>query len=140
MKRRKIIEQNNVDYETGEILSSKTTYVSKNEETFTMLRTTEGLEWARKLNSAVDWQMLVILSDKSDREGRIILTAPQRTEICAFYNITDKTFYNAITRLIQANFIKRISPMNYLINPEYFFKGSSTTLKQRISIYKGEPL
>lgn len=136
MKRKRILEQHSIDYSTGEIKESKSIYVSKNEETFTMVRTTQGMDWLVKIDTLVELQLVHLLTEMSNTQsGVTVITPMERDKISQLLQIKPRTIYNTMSTLIKKGFLKRVGYMNYMVNPSYFFKGSSSSVKDKIELY-----
>ena len=68
---RKIFEQQTVDRLTGEVVTTTTVKVDKDNETFGMHRTAEGLDWVFDFTAA-EFQMMMILSNLENNKTNII--------------------------------------------------------------------
>jgi hypothetical protein len=102
-----------------------------------MNRTTEGLDWIKSLNGT-EWKVIMYLLERCDSmTQRVIISKKTRQIICESLKITRQYFYNVTASLEKKNFIRKESPSDYLINPDYFYKGGTGNLKEKRFRYAG---
>lgn len=136
MKKRKVFEQQTIDLTTGEVIRDVKQFVTGNDETFFMGRTTEGLEWTKNIKTATDIQVLfVMLQFQNQKTNTIIFSPLQIEETAAFYGVTTKTIRNAINSLIANDFLVKIKSSNYIANPLCFYIGRSVDIPGKLMFY-----
>jgi hypothetical protein len=137
MSKRKIFESQLVDYETGEIKSVFTRSVIKDEETFVMGRTTEGLDWIKEFNNLVELQLLLIMLELENPKNDYIVSFSglQVKNAAELLEVSEIYIRKSLTSLLNKNFIRRIYRGNYLVNPLTFYKGGTKVLKHKTKIY-----
>jgi hypothetical protein len=136
--KRKIFEQQTIDLETGEVSKITTVSVSKNNETFGMYRTTTGVEWVLDFQGK-ELQMMMTLVHFEDIKTRIVaLSSLTRKNLLEMFKISKSTFSHLIKAMEDKKYLIRLSPTDILLNPSYFYKGSSSDLTKRISEFYSE--
>ena len=133
MAKRKIFEQQIVDLDSGEVTKITTTSIVKNNETFGMYRTTTGVEWVLDF-SGKELQLLMVLLNYEDLKSRIVpLSALTRKTITEMFNISPSTLSHLIKQMEDKKHLLRLTKTDILLNPSFFYKGSSLDLIQRIT-------
>lgn len=130
------VSQTTVDLTTGEVVEAKmtSTYINRDSESFGMYTTTNGLEWAKPIRAYL--LMLMVLNEYSDKDGYITLSTRRRNDIGVFFEFTNaNSLKTAMKRLIEYKAMKRVSANSYMLNPEMFYKGSTTGKSDRIIKY-----
>lgn len=117
--------------------STQTIFVNKFSESFGMFTTTNGLEWALPLRGVL--LLLMYLTGLSDQKtGYISLSTKRRKDIIKFFGWSnDRSLGFMLSDAIRLNGLSRInnSKNDFMLNPEYFFSGSTADKAQKINDY-----
>ena len=133
---RKVFESQTVNMETGEVKSITKVTVTKSKETFSMCRTTNGVEWIKEF-SGREMQLFIVLNNIENLETHMVnLTPLSRQDICSFFEITKSTLANLLATMEDKAFLVRLSKSDILLNPSYFYKGESSMVVKRIKEFK----
>ena len=134
---RKIFERQTVDVNTGEIVKVTSEYVRRNEETFFMGRTTEGLEWLLKFKNLTEIQLLILMLELENYKNKNVITFTklQLQEASNILGVAEITIKKCIQSLIANDFLIRVSRSNYLANPLTFYKGGTAELQNKLRVY-----
>ena len=137
VKKRVIFESQIIDCETGEVKSVTTTSVIKT-ETFGMHRSTEGIEWVIEFQGR-EIQMLMVLNHFENIKSKIVNLSPLlRKELMDKFKITKSTLSTLFKQMEDKKQLLRLTSNDILLNPSYFYKGSSSDLRLRIDQFKIE--
>ena len=136
---RKIFEQQIVDRVTGEVVTTTTVKVDKDNETFGMHRTTEGLEWVFDFTAA-EFQMMMILSNLENNKSNIIqFTELSRKHLADKFKVTRRHISRIILQLVEKDVLVKLTTDDYFMNPLYFYCGGTKSWKgrsERYALYK----
>lgn len=136
-RKRVIFESQIIDCETGEVKSVTTTSIVKT-ETFGMHRTTEGVEWVVEFQGK-ELQMLIVLNHFENVKTKIVNLSPLvRKELLSIFKITKSTLSNLFKNMENKRQLLRLTSNDILLNPSYFYKGSSADIKSRIEEFNIE--
>jgi hypothetical protein len=136
-KKRVIFESQVIDCDTGEVKSITTTSIVKS-ETFGMHRTTEGVEWVIEFQGK-ELQMLIVLNHFENVKTKIVNLSPLvRKELLSIFKITKSTLSNLFKNMEEKKQLLRLTSNDILLNPSYFYKGSSADIKHRIEEFHVE--
>jgi len=125
-----------VDKSTGEIIRDVDRIYTKLNETFIMVRTTNGLDWYFPL-SKNEKSLILMLHDWSDATTmRLSLSAWQRDYICNTLSIERRMVSILLKGLEEKDCIKRLSQNDFMVNPAHAFKCSTLLVRKRIEEYK----
>lgn len=134
----KIFEQQTVDLTTGEVTSITSVSVRKNEETFGMHRSTEGVDWILQFKG-IELHMIVFLLELENiKTGIITVGKLQRDDILRKFGITLNYYNKVLGRLIEHKALVKLSPNDYLLNPCYFYKGGTKDWKIKYEFFKSK--
>ena len=135
MTRRKVFEKQVFDMETGKIYSEEFHYVSGNEETFGMHRTTEGVDWIFNF-TGVELQMLIVLLEIEDlKTGIINMTPMVRQHVCDKFGKTDRYIREIIHSLCEKDALLKITSQDLILNPIHMYKGGTKVFKNKYHTY-----
>ena len=139
---RKIFERQIVDQETGEMIKIASEYVSKNNETFFMGRTTEGIEWLLKFNNLTEVQLLILMIELENIKNNYIISfhKMQVQESAKILSVSEITIRKSIANLVTNDFLVRVERGEFLANPLTFYKGGSIQLKSKLKEYNSVKL
>lgn len=128
--KRKVLEKQVVDMETGEIKSITTSYLSGNKESFVMGRTTDGDDWIFDL-TALELQLLFSLcSHKGNQKDNLVsITTGLKQELAIRSGKSVKTIDNTLNALRRKGMIKQVRRGDYLFNPTAFYTGGTNNWK-----------
>lgn len=133
--KRRIFESQTIDMTTGEIKSITTVTVKQANERFGMYRTTEGVEWIKEFTGK-EMHMMMLLNHIENVETRIVNISPLiKDEIYRFFNIGKSTFSDMIGRMENKRFLLRLTSNDILLNPRFFYKGTSKDVLERIKMF-----
>lgn len=117
--------------------NTRSVYVSKSGESFGMFTTTDGLYWAVPLRGVL--LLLMYLTSLSDQKtGFISLSTQRRKEIIKFFGWSnERSLGFMLADAIKLNGLCRInnSKNDFMLNPEYFFSGSTADKSEKINNY-----
>jgi hypothetical protein len=132
---RKVFEKKVVDYQTGEVQSETSVFVGKLSERFGLYRITDGLSWVMMFDIH-EMRLLMLLGEAEDNENHIVtLTPAKRDAISTFMGYTKRHFYRILSRLVERHAVVKLTNFEYLLNPSFFYKGSSAKLIGRIKSF-----
>ena len=138
MARKRLFESQTIDYSTGEVKSITTVTVRDTNERFGMYRSTEGLEWIKEFTGK-EMHMMMLLNHLENIDTRIVNISPLiKEEIYRFFHISKSTFSDMVGRMEGKKFLIRLTPNDILLNPSFFYKGSSKDLLGRIKAFNEE--
>jgi hypothetical protein len=121
-----------VDRETGEVIIETEVSIRKYYEKFFSCRATDGIKWINNFDYH-ELRMMMLLNKFEELNGHVImLSVFARDEICEFFGFTVRHVYRILNRLIEKHAMIRLTDNQYLMNPAYFYKGSSKELSRRI--------
>ena len=123
-----------VDMSTGEIIERRGIYRKRSFERYVVLRTTVGLSWLDGMTGG-DIKFFIHLLDLCDKMNRFHTPSDFRYRLCKLIDITDRTFYYYIGRLVTQDLLVRISSGYYMINPLYGYKGSFEQMHNKQVLY-----
>lgn len=113
-------------------------YVSRSSESFGMFTTTDGIDWAVPLRGCLLLLMyMTMISDP--KTGYVSLSTLQRRRIVDFFGWSNpRSLGFMIAEAIRYNGMCRIgnSKNDFMINPEYFFSGSTNDKINKINEYR----
>lgn len=134
--KRKIFEQQIIDLETGVVTSVTQVTVSKFCETFIMGRTTDGMEWLN-LFSGDEIKLLIILTEMQDIKTRIVHFTPVNRHYAEkMMSLKSNSLSKMIKRLEDKQALIRQSRTELILNPTYFYKGSSKEVLKNYNDFK----
>lgn len=140
MSKKKIYERtNDVTDSNGALLQSTkvAVFVNKSSESFGMFTTTNGLDWAVPLRGVL--LLLMYLTSLSDQKtGYISLSTKRRKDIIVFFGWSnERSLGFMLADAIKLNGLSRInnSKNDFMLNPEYFFSGSTADKAEKVNIY-----
>ena len=108
------------------------------DETKLNYRTTEGLKWISMFKGQ-ELQMLMLLTHFENINTHIVSLSPLiREEIRSILKIKPSAFSNIIKELSNKKCLIKLSHSDLLLNPIYFYKGSSSNLKNRIEEFNNK--
>ncbi|GHT71808.1 hypothetical protein AGMMS50239_41130 [Bacteroidia bacterium] len=117
----------------GEIMEATYLNTKKYTEKFGMYRETEGLDWLLDMDGKEIKLVTYLMSFTTNNDTfRVVLGTTDRHMIGKKLKMTQKTFQEYIRRLERKMVIYRLSRNELLINPRYFFKGSSGEVPQKM--------
>src|ERR1035437_2809130 len=123
---RYLFESQTINTETGEIVSSHTTEVTKINERFIMCRTTDSLSWLKEFTGR-ELQMLMVLNQIENIQTKTVTLTPLiRKEIMEFFQISKTSLSTILTGMEDKKFLLRLSQSDILLNPIYIYKGESS--------------
>lgn len=113
------------DTNTGEVLSDKTstTVIEFPKEPSYVKLYIEDLCLLKGLNNP-DQALLRLLLIRLDYDGYVTLSSRSREAIANTLGVTTKTLRNRLNRLVKSTLIKPTAQNEYMVNPNYFAKGS----------------
>ena len=120
-KGRVIYTEHLVDVNSGELISSKSVYVSKNDERFWMFRVTDNPSWVFDLGGS-EFKLLVYLQHYSDVDNRVLLDSERRVDICAGLKIKSVMLSRLLGILVKGDYMCRIAANSFMINPKYLYR------------------
>lgn len=136
--KKRLFESQTIDFTTGEVRSITTVTVRDVNERFGMYRSTEGLEWIKEF-SGKEMHMMMLLNHLENTETRIVNISPLiKEEIYRFFKIGKSTFSDMMGRMEDKKFLIRLTPNDLLLNPSFFYKGSSKDILSRIKTFNEE--
>jgi hypothetical protein len=136
--KRRLFESQTIDFTTGEVKSITTVTVRNTNERFGMYRSTEGLEWIKDFTGK-EIQMMMLLNHLENSETKIVNISPLiKKEIYSFFSISKSTFSDIIGRMEDKKFLIRLTSNDILLNPSFFYKGSSKDVLPRIKSFNEE--
>jgi hypothetical protein len=125
-----------VDSKTGENLGSVNKVYTKLNESFIMVRTTNGLDWYFPL-SKNEKSLILMLHDWSDATTmRLSLAGWQREYICKTLCVERRMVSILLKGLEDKDCIKRLSQNDFMVNPAHAFKCSTTLVRNMIKEYE----
>lgn len=133
-KGRVIYTEHLVDVNSGELISSKSVYVSKNDERFWMFRVTDNPSWVFDLGGS-EFKLLVYLQHYSDVDNRVLLDSERRVDICAGLKIKSVMLSRLLGILVKGDYMCRIAANSFMINPKYLYRCPVRELRNKMEIY-----
>jgi hypothetical protein len=135
MARRKIAYVERVNELTGEITVAKSLWTNRYNESFIMVRTTDGLDWFFSLGKNEKSVVLMLHTWSEPTNMRVSVAGWQREELCLKLGIDKRQLSVLLRRLVLADCIRRLGQNDFLVNPAHCFKCSSSDVRERIKIY-----
>ena len=133
-KGRVIYTEHLVDVNSGELISSKSVYVSKNDERFWMFRVTDNPSWVFDLGGS-EFKLLIYLQHYSDVDNRVLLDSERRVDICAGLKIKSVMLSRLLGILVKGDYMCRIAANSFMINPKYLYRCPVRELRNKMEIY-----
>lgn len=118
-----------INRETGEVQEFEVTNIEERDFNFTKVFMQNFLLDLEALGNK-KLKVAIYICENIDRDGYFIGTIDK---ICKDTGFSYKTVRLTISTLIEADFMKRISPGAYIINANHLFKGSD---KHRMNVLK----
>ena len=133
MPKVKVFERIVIDKETGEVLENSVKYKEKyKKERYTMLRLTEGISWMLKFTGNEMTLLVLLLEYERPDTNAIAITPEIRQSIVTFFGKSDRYVRSLFAALDKKDAIRKCSDTMIVINPIYFYKGSSYNLQTLI--------
>ena len=129
-----IYTEHMVDMSTGELISSKSVYVSRSNERFWMFRATENPEWIFKLGGN-EMKVLLYMQSYADAENRVWLDTERRVKLCAGLGIKSGMLSRLLLTLARKGFIVKVGVNSYMTNPNYVYRCPVKELRNRMEVY-----
>ena len=133
-KGRVIYTEHFVDVNSGELISSKSVYVSKNDERFWMFRVTDNPSWVFDLGGS-EFKLLIYLQHYSDVDNRVLLDSERRVDICSGLKIKSVMLSRLLGILVKGDYMCRIAANSFMINPKYLYRCPVRELRNKMEIY-----
>lgn len=133
-KGRVIYTEHVVDVSTGELVSSKSVYVSKNDEKFWMFRVTDNPSWVFDLGGS-EFKLLIYLQHYSNEDNHVLLDKQRRVSICGYLGIGKIMLSRLLGSLVRGNYMCRISANSFMVNPYYLYRCPVRDLRKKMDIY-----
>lgn len=121
--------------ENGEFKKSRKCYDITNDETFGIVRFTEGLEQMHEFTGNGLLMLFEFLLMEDMRTGLVHISATNRSILCERFNLSERYIFEIIRDLCKKNGIKKVSQTEYIINPRLIYKGSSNDVEDKINKY-----
>ena len=135
MGRGKVIyTEHMVDMSTGELISSKSVYVSRSNERFWMFRVTENPDWILKM-SGNEVKVLLYMQSYADADNKVWLDAERRAKLCAGLSIKGRMLSRLLLTLTENGFIARVGVNSYMTNPNYVYRCPVKELRSKMEMY-----
>lgn len=130
--KRKIFEKQIIDYETGEITSVTTVSAAKFAESFSMCRTTSGIEWLFELTGN-EIKTIIFLLEIENIKTKIVSFGPtDRKTLAQSLKVSPSKISYILKSLEEKAFLIRLNRTELVLNPKGFYKGSSKDVHPRI--------
>ena len=123
-----------MDVSTGELVSSKSVYVSKNDEKFWMFRVTDNPSWVFGLGGS-EFKLLIYLQHYSNEDNHVLLDKERRASICGYLGIGKIMLSRLLGSLVRGNYMCRISSNSFMVNPYYLYRCPVRDLRKKMDIY-----
>lgn len=130
----KIFEQQIIDFTTGEVKTMTSVRSYNNDERFGFYRTTTGAEWVFNW-TANELQFMIYLSTFEDEHGAIKYTSLVKKQLCTVSGKTDRFIRTVIKSLEDKNGLVKLTTTDLVLNPRYFYRGGTKTIKDKIENY-----
>lgn len=130
--KKKIFEKQIIDYETGEVTSVTTVTASKFSESFSMCRTTSGIEWVGELTGNEIKTLIFLLEIESEKQKLVTLGPTNRKDLAEFLKVGINRVSKIIKALEEKEYLLRLNNQEIKLNPKGFYKGSSKEVLPRI--------
>jgi hypothetical protein len=124
--KRTVFESQTVDLSTGEIVKTSKVTSDTNVETFGMHRTTEGIAWVYQFKGN-ELQCLLTFSHLEDLKTGVVNLSPlRRKEVAKGLKVSVGSLSRIIKQLEDKDALIRITDGDLILNPQFFYKGSSS--------------
>lgn len=134
--KKKIFEKQIIDYETGEITSVTTVTASKFSESFSMCRTTSGIEWVGELTGNEIKTLIFLLEIESEKQKLVSLGPTNRKDLAEFLKVGINRVSKILKGLEEKEYLLRLNNQEIKLNPKGFYKGSSKEVLPRIKEFE----
>ena len=135
MSKGRVIYTEHVVYvSTGELISSKSVYVSKNDEKFWMFRVTDNPSWIFDLSGS-EFKLLIYLQHYSNENNYVLLDKQRRVSICDYLGIGGVMLSRLLGSLVRGNYMCRISQNSFMVNPYYLYRCPVRDLRSKMDLY-----
>lgn len=140
MKKRTIFQTQTVDFTTGEIKEMTVVRASHNNETFSFVRETDGLDWIYELSGAEIKILIFLISCEKPTPSSSEFTLTHLAVLSKFdieelLNKLDcsKRYLNKLLMdLSRKKLILKLDSKTFVVNPKTFYKGPSKEVFKRI--------
>ena len=134
--KRKIFEKQIIDMETGEITSVTTVTASKFAESFSMCRTTSGIEWLFELTGNEIKTLIFLLELEREKTKKVVFGANDRKDLAEILGCSLASVSRVLKHLEDKGYLIRLNNQELVLNPKGFYKGSSKDVLPRIQEFE----
>lgn len=123
-----------VDISTGELISSKSVYVSRSNERFWMFRVMDNMDWILNIGGN-EMKVFMYMQSYADVDNKVWLDTERRAKLCTGLGIKGRMLSRLLLTLTENGFIARVGVNSYMTNPNYVYRCPVKELRSKIEMY-----
>lgn len=127
---KKVFESQIID-EHGVVKSIRTVKVYKNEETFGLHRTTEGIDWIFNFTGNELQMLIVLLNLENLKSGTVEVGKLKKDHLIKLFGFSKEMFNRILRNLEKKEAVIKLSPSEFILNPSYFYQGGTASWKDK---------